>query len=317
VNLGVLSGDNSSRANAVNDAGEAVGYSCCSPNSRAFVTLNGTLTALSGDAANALAISNGSTRYVVGWAGESSSLPVRWSISGNTASAPVNLGLGTATWGAALGVNDAGAAVGRVGTNAAMWDVDGNLTVIATPSGFTSGEGRDINNSGEAVFVFRRIDAGWPEGIWIGYLRLSSGDMIPLPSQSSGGTSYANSISSAVGSLVQIAGTSNADPSSPRAVKWTVDVATGEITSVTARSESSHAVAIADGGAAAGFTEGPTNSLKSNAFRWSGTEFLTLSPPKGAKDGKAWGISANGTYVAGEAMSQLSRRATLWTMTSQ
>jgi hypothetical protein len=62
VNLGVLSGDNSSRANAVNDAGEAVGYSCCSPNSRAFVTLNGTLTALSGDAANALAISNGSTR---------------------------------------------------------------------------------------------------------------------------------------------------------------------------------------------------------------------------------------------------------------
>jgi probable HAF family extracellular repeat protein len=317
VNLGVLPGDNSSRANAVNDAGEVVGYSCCSPNSRAFITVNGTLTALSSNPSNALAISNGSTRYVVGWAGDSVSLPVRWSISGNTASAPVNLGLGAATWGAALGVNDAGAAVGRVGADAAMWDVDGNLTIISSPSGFTSGEGRDINNSGEAVFVFRRPDEAWPEGIWIGYLRLSNGDMIPLPSQASDGTSYANSISSAVGNLVQIAGTSNADPSSPRALKWSVDITTGQIVSVTVRSESSHAVGIANGGAAAGFTEGPTNSLKSNAFRWSGTELLTLSPPKGAKDGKGWGISANGTYVAGEAMSQLSRRAILWTMASQ
>lgn len=315
VNLGVLPGDNSSRANAVNNAGEVVGYSC-GVDCRAFVTIGNVLTALSGTGANALAISNGSVRYVAGWAG-APSMPVRWSITGNTPGQPFNLSLGTATWGAALGVNDAGAAVGHAGVDAAMWDTDGNITLVPTPSGFTRGEGRDINNSGDAVFVFTRSDAGWPNGISIGYLRLSSGEMIPLPPSVSSGISYANSVSSPANNLLQIAGSSYADPSSSRAVVWTVDIATQQIVSTETRSETSHAVAISDNGAAAGFTEGPTNSLKSKAFRWQGAEFLTLSPPKSAKDAIAWGISSNGVFVAGEAIVQLSRRAVLWTMPSQ
>lgn len=315
ANLGVLPGDNSSRANGVNDAGEVVGYSCCSPQPRAFVTLAGVLTALPGGGGNALAISNGTTRYVVGWTG-APSLPVRWSIAGSTPSQPANLAVGAATWGAARGVSDTGESVGNAGIDAAMWDVDGNLTLVSAPTGFARGEGRDINNAGHAVFVFSRSDAGWPNGIAIGYLRLASGDLIPLPPLAANGISYANSLTSVANDLVQVAGSSYATPSSPRAVRWTVNVVTKQILGTQVQSETSHAVAIGDGGAAAGFTEGSTNSLRTTAFRWQGSAFLSLNPPKGGKEGKAWAISPNGLLIAGEAIVQLSRRAILWTFPS-
>jgi len=315
ANLGVLSGDNSSRANGVNDAGEVVGYSCCSPQTRAFVTLGGALTALAGDFGNALAISNGTTRYVVGWAGPTS-LPVKWSIAGNTPSQPTNLGVGAATSGAARGVNDAGESVGNAGSSAAMWDASGNLTLVSAPQGFTRGEGRDINNAGHAVFAFSRSDAGWPGGIAIGYLRLASGDLIPLPALAANGISYANSLTSVTNDLVQVAGSSYATPSSPRAVRWTVNVVSKQIVSTEVRSESSHAVGISDAGAASGFSEGPPNSLKTTAIRWQGSALLSLSPPKGGKEGKAWVTSPNGLFIAGEAIVQLSRRAVLWTFPS-
>jgi hypothetical protein len=315
ANLGVLLGDNSSRANGVNDAGEVAGYSCCSPRSRAFVTLGGVLTALAGDAGNALAISNGTTRYVAGWAG-ATSLPVRWTIVGNTPSQPTNLGTGAATWGAARGVNDTGESVGNAGVDAAMWDAGGNLTLVSAPAGFVRGEGRDINNSGHAVFVFSRSDAGWPNGIAIGYLRLASGDLVPLPPVAANGISYANSLTSVTNDLVQVAGSSYATPSSSRAVRWTVNIASKQIVNTEVRPETSHAVAISDGGATSGFTEGSLNSLKSTAFLWQGTGLLSLSPPKSAKDGKAWAASPNGRLIAGEAIVQLSRRAILWTFPS-
>jgi len=315
ANLGVLAGDNESRANGVNDAGEVVGYSCCSPGLRAFVTLGGSLNALAGDGGNALAISNGATRYIVGWAG-ATSLPVRWSIAGSTPSQPTNLGVGAATWGAARGVSDTGESVGNAGIDAAMWDVDGNLTLVSAPRGFARGEGRDINNAGHAVFVFSRSDAGWPNGIAIGYLRLASGDLIPLPPVTGNGISYANSLSSVTNDIVQVAGSSYATPSSSRAVRWSVNVVTQQIVSTEVREETSHAVAIGDGGAAAGFTEGSTNSLRTTAFRWQGSAFLSLNPPKGGKEGKAWAISPNGLLIAGEAIVQLSRRAILWTFPS-
>lgn len=313
ANLGLLAGDNSSRANGVNDAAEVVGYSCCSPRSRAFVTLGGVLTALAGDGGNALAISNGATRYVVGWAG-GPSLPVKWSIAGSAPSQPTYLSVGLATWGAARGVNDAGESVGNAGIDAAMWDGGGNVTLVAAPSGFVRGEGRDINNAGHAVFVFSRSDAGWPNGIAIGYLRLASGDLIPLPPVTGNGISYANSLSSVTNDIVQVAGSSYATPSSSRAVRWGVNVVTKQIVSTDVRAETSHAVAISDGSVAAGFVEGPTNSLKTTAFRWQGSALLSLNPPKSGKEGKAWAISPNGLLIAGEAIVQLSRRAILWSV---
>lgn len=310
ANLGTLAGDDQSRANGVNDAGEVVGYSCCSPRSRAFVRLTGVLTALTGDGGNALAISNGSTRYVVGWAGSPSS-PVRWGIVGNVPGQPVSLGLGSATWGAALGVNDAGEAVGHAGNNGAMWDAAGNLTLVSPPAGFTRGEGRDIENAGHAVFVFQLAD-----GRAVGHLRLASGNLVPLPPLGADIISYANTVTPATGDLVQVAGSSYSDPSSSRAVRWTVNLATEQIVATEVRPEASHAVGVSDGGIAVGFLEGSANSLNSTAFRWIGSALMPINPPKSLKSGKAWATSPNGIFVAGEAISKLSRRAILWTFPS-
>jgi uncharacterized membrane protein len=275
------------------------------------------LTALPGENGNALAISNGSSRYVVGWAGATSQ-PVRWTIAAGSPSQPAYLDLGTrgATSGAASGVNDAGQAVGSAGTDAAMWDADGILTVVPSPVGFVRGEGRAIDNEGHAVFVFFRPDPAWPDGIAIGYLRLASGEMIQLPPGAATGISYANALTAVTGNTVGVAGSTYATPSTPIAVRWTVDIVQKLITSTEVRSETSHAVGISNGGAAAGFTEGRSNSLRTSAFRWQGTQFLSLNPPKGGKEGKAWAISPSGIFVAGEALIQPSRTAILWRISS-
>ena len=318
TDLGVLTGDNSSRANAVNDSGVVVGYSL-GVESRAFALLNGDMTALPGNRANALAISNGSTAYVAGWAvdislplAQQNSRPALWTIASGTPSGPVFLDISAAAFGAALGVNDAGAAVGHASNRAAMWDAGGILSLIDAPTGFTSGEGRDINSDGLAIFVFSHADSLWPNGIVAGYLRLVSGDLIFLPPVGTDVVSYANSISETETGVVYIAGSSYATPSDPRAVRWAVNSTTGAILNTEVRPEISHATAIGDARAAAGFLEGPTNSLKSTAFLWTGSDFLSLKTPKGMKDGKAWGMSRSGEFVAGEAISRLSRRAILW-----
>lgn len=308
--IDLLSGDYENRARGVNDAGEVVGSSIGTTTGfRAYVTLGGVVTQLAGTSPQALAISNGATRFVVG---QSSSTPSRWTIVGNSPGSPVFLALGTATRGSALGVNDAGDAVGVAGSTGAVWDAAGNLTLVSTPSGFVNGEGRDIDNAGNAAFVFTRPEAGWEGGAGIGYLRTAAGQMIPLPPLSGDVVSYVNGVGPAGGNLVRVAGSSYSAPSISRAVRWTVDVSTGNIVSTEVRNEQSHALALADDGTAAGFTQGALNSLKSNAFRWQGGILLSLNPPKGAKMGKAWAISPNGRYIVGESMLQ-SRRATLWT----
>ena len=307
--IDLLPGDFENRANGVNDAGEVVGYSNGSGGIRAFVTLAGAVTHLAGTNGNAHAISNGAIRYVAGF---SISGPTRWTIVSNSPGAPEVLDKGTATYGAALGVNDAGAVAGYAGTSAAVWDAAGILTLISAPAGFTRGEGRDIDNAGNAVLVFFRPDAQWEGGTAAGYLRLANGQLIALPPLSGDVVTYANGLGPAGGNLVRIAGSSYSAPSTSRAVLWTVDVSTGAITNVETRPESSHALAVADGGATTGFTEGPPSSLKSNAFRWQSATLLSLTPPKSAKMGKAWAISPNGLRIVGEAMLQR-RRAVVWT----
>ena len=309
--IDLMSGDRENRANGVNDAGEVVGYSLNSTGQfRAFVTLGGQVTELAAAGnARATAISNGATRYVVGQAG---SLPSRWTIVGSSPGASESLDAGAEISGSALGVNDAGAAVGFAGASAAVWDAAGALSLVSTPAGFTRGEGRDIDNAGNGVFVFTHPEAGWEGGAAAAYLRLANGQLIALPPLSGDVVTYANGVGPAGGNLVRVAGSSYSAPSTSRAVRWTVDVSSGAITAVESRPAQSHALAVADDGTTAGFTEGPTNSLKSNAFRWQGGAFLSLSAPKGSKMGKAWAISPNGLLLAGEAFLQ-SRRAVVWT----
>lgn len=316
TDLGVLAGDNQSGAMGVNDAGEVVGRSCCEP-PRAIVALGGVLTALpGGENANATAISNGTTRYVVGYLGAPYS-PVRWSMVGGQPSQPTYLGKGGATTGSAWGVNDVGTAVGNVGNDAAIWDASGTLMIVVAPQGFVIGRGRDINNSGDAAFTFSRPDAGWNIGglgFTVGYLRLASGELIPLPPGTANGASQANSLTAVTNDLVTVAGTSYVVPfpSSPRATRWTVNTVSKTLISTEIRSEASQGFAVSDGGIVAGLLEGGRQA----PFRWQGSVLLELNPPKGAKQGVAWAISPNGLSVAGEAALPTYPRAILWTFAS-
>src|SRR5688500_18542542 len=79
VDIGALLGNYSSKANGVNDAGDVAGSKCCGSGSGAFARVGGAVTTLGSEGSDALAISNGTPVYVVGYAGPPS-LPVRWSI---------------------------------------------------------------------------------------------------------------------------------------------------------------------------------------------------------------------------------------------
>ena len=308
VNLGTLLGNYSSSATAVNDAGDVVGTS----DAGAFAIVAGAVVTLPGNAFFANGISNGNPLYV---AGSAQGQPVRWSIANGVASQPMALQPGSASFGVADGVNDAGSAVGNAGPQAAIWDVDGNLIVSLLPDGFVRGEGRGINNAGHAVFVFMTSGPQWSSAR--AHLRLASGDLVELAPLSGDVTSYANDISEVSNNSVYVAGTTRTSPYVFRSVRWTVDVTTGEITDTQVRAENSHALGVSNAGNVAGFLEtNPERTPKFNAFLWRGSELLRLSPPKGGKDGHGWAMSANGTFIAGDAFFGVSRRAVRWAISA-
>ena len=306
----------SSQANGVNDAGDVVGGLSNASEFRAFAIIAGTETLLPGDNGRASGISNSSPGYVVGLAG-STSRPVRWTVTGGTPSEPTFLAMLTdEVTGEALGVNDAGAAVGRAGPRAAMWSTTGERTSVPPPEGhgFVRGEGRDINNAGHAVFVFR--DGTSEIAAARGYVRLASGQLVELPPLPGDVTTYANNLSEVVNNAVYVAGTTQADQSVFRGVRWTVDVTTGVILSTQVRSENAHALDVSNAGATAGFLDAGNSSLKSSGFLWRGSELLSLKPPNRGKNGHAWAISPSGALVAGDAVFGTTRHAVRWTILS-
>jgi len=312
VDIGALLGNYSSKANGVNDAGDVAGWSCCGSGSGAFARVAGVVRLLAGDGSAALAISNGAPRYVVGYSG-SPSKPVRWTIGNPTQATFLSL-LTDERSGAARGVNDAGAAVGNAGARAAMWSAAGTRTSLPAPAGFARGEGRGINNADHAVFVFFVAGSDWNGAR--AYLRLASGSLVALPPQSGDVASYANDISEVVDGAIYIAGTTRTSQDVFRSVRWKVNVATGVILQTTLRSEMSHALAVGNAGGTAGYLEENVRSLRYIAYLWRGTEFLTLNPPKGGKDGRALAASPNGRFVAGETVVALTPHAVLWTIGS-
>jgi uncharacterized membrane protein len=304
-----LLGNYSSFANDVNDAGDVVGAACCGAGSGAFAIIGGIVTPLPGNASDASAISNGSPRHVVGYAG-SPSLPVRWTINEGVASAPTHLTLGSATFGAALGVNDGSAAVGTAGANPAVWDAHGNLTSVSLPAGFIRGEGRDINNAGHSVLVL--FTSGPTFSSARGYLRLASGVLVALPPLPGDVSSYANGISEVLNNAFFVAGSTRTSFEVSRAVRWTVNAATGEIMSTRVRAENSHALGVSDLGAVAGFLEPP--SLRYSSFLWRDSDLLVLKAPKGGSSGRGWAISPSGQHIAGEAIFGGARHTVRWTI---
>lgn len=305
--------DGSSQANGVNDAGEVVGELSSAAGLQAFAVIAGVATLLPGGG-RASGISNSSPRYVVGFAG-GPSRPARWTVTGGTPSGPTFLAMLTdEVTGEALGVNDAGAAVGRAGPRAAMWSATGARTSVPAPPGrgFVRGEGRDINNAGHAVFVFR--DGTNELAAARGYVRLASGQLVELPPLPGDVTTYANNLSEVVNNAVYVAGTTWTGPVVFRGVRWTVDVTTGAVLSTEVRPENAHALDVSNAGATAGFLDAANSSLKTSAFLWRGSEFLSLKPPKRGINGVAWAMSPNGAFVVGRASFGLTRHAVLWTI---
>ena len=295
-----------SEAHGVNDAGDVAGFYYADPSVYAFALVSGVPVTLGGGPGQAYGISNGSPAYV---AGSSNNLPARWSLADPTHPALLPLAAGE-TFGAAEGVNEAGDAVGRVGPNAAMWLADGTRVPIATPAGFVRGEGRGIDNAGLAVFQFLTSLGGSGDR---GYVRLASGALIELPPEGADVSTYVNDIAEVTSGLVYVSGStsSSSSESSARAVRWTVDAASGAIVaSSVLATTGSHGLGVSQAGGIAGFSE--NRSLLSDAFLWRGTNVLKLAPPKGLRDARAWAISQSGQHVAGWA--RIGGGALRWTI---
>lgn len=310
LNVGALLPGTPSEARGVNDAGDVVGFYVSGGSAYPFALVSGAPVTLGGGTGWAYGISNGIPAYV---AGSANGLPARWSLADP---AQATLLPRTAdevadtAFGHAGGVNDAGDAVGSVGRNAAMWLADGTRIPIATPAGQFRGEGRGIDNAGVALFQFFTSPSGSGDR---GYLRLTSGTLIPLPPVGADILTYVNDVSEVTNGLVYVSGStaSSSSVSDSRAVRWTVDVATEAIVATDVRATAgSHGLGVSDAGGIAGFTV--PRSLIGEAFLWRGTNVLKLALPKGTRDGVAWALSRSGQYVAGWA--RIGGGAMRWTI---
>jgi len=307
LDVGALLPGTSSEARAVNDTGDVVGF-YVSGSTYPYAVVSGSPVTLGGGTGWAVGISNGSPVYVVGHVGLGDfNVPARWSLADPTQPTYLPLAAGE-TFGFAKDVNDAGDAVGSVNSKAAMWLANGTRIPIATPAGFATGEGRGIDNAGLAVFQFTAQASDR------GYVRLASGTLIQMPPVGTDVLSYVNDVSEVANGLVYVAGSTNSGARVSRAVRWTVDAATGAIVATTVLATTgSHGLGVSDAGGIAGFfdTEG---AQRIEPFLWRGTNVLKLAPPKGTRDALAWAFSRNGRYVAGYAHS--AGRALRWTITA-
>jgi hypothetical protein len=307
LNVGALiPGAQSSQANGVNDAGDVVGSFSSGTTLYPFALVAGTAVTLGSGPGMAWGVSNGSPTYVVGSA---AGTPARWSLANPTQVTQLAL-----TGGAAKGVNTGGATVGNLGANAAMWLADGTHVPIATPVGYTRGEGRGINDAGLAILQFAVSPT--ETAVNRAYLRLASGTLIELPPVGSDVTSYANDVSeAAVNGVVYVAGSTASSDLVSRSVRWTVDATSGAVlaTDVLPTTES-HGLGVSDAGGIAGFID--ISSFRFSSYLWRGTNILKLGPPKGGKDPRAWAMSGSGQYVAGQTYVGSVSQAVRWTITS-
>ena len=310
LDVGALLPGSPSQARGVNDAGDVVGFYASGSTSYPYAFVSGSPVALGGGTGWAVGISNGDPVYVAGHVGLGAfNVPARWSLADPTQPTYLALAAGE-TFGFANGVNDAGDAVGSVNSKAAMWLADGTRIPITAPAGFGNGEGRGIDNAGLAVFQFFGSPSGTADR---GYLRLASGALIQMPPVGSDVLSFVNDLSEVTSNgLVYVAGSTNSGARVSRAVRWTVDVATGAIVATSVLEKTgSHGLGVSDVGGIAGFfdTEG---AARIESFLWRGTTVLKLGPPKGTRDAFVWAFSRSGQYVAGYVHS--AGRALRWTI---
>ena len=309
IDIGTLPGHSTATAQAVNDAGMVVGTSSGSSETVAFVWHNNVMTPLTAASTVSVAndISSGSSISAVGWKSVGgNSRGMRWRLQGSPLTVVEELDVHSAA-GLPQGVNDLGDVIGsRILLN------DGTVISPELPQGFTSSSGVDINNARHSAFNLQG-----PARQARAFLRLASGQMVMLdpPAQMSADTSVVGAISEAVvdGSgrtVVYVAGKIQHTSTDCTPARWIVDVGAGSVITTETYSVSGSAWGANSLGQITG-TYGARWSV--SAFVWGGNQFTTLPMPKGVKNGKGYGMSPAGQYIAGQGEKQLKQRALVWT----
>ncbi len=312
TDLGTM-GQKESFAWAVNNQGSVVFEAREYPSSGGTIGHNyvrtGSTTHALASGGNIRGIGSGSTVYLVGYVEPNS---VRWSYSTSTGfSAPQPLAAIDGYTAIARAINDLGDVSGTVGygngARAAIWNLDGSTVTIPNPgtTAWTSLAARDINNSGDVGVTYSGGNVN-PDRA---YVRTSDGVMIellPLPNHRS---TYVRGVSDRIGGFVYAGGTSDDDNGRFNAVRWKIDLVTHTVTEIVVAYEGTNGLAMANDGTLAGNKEGNNGS----AFVWKVDGSVeTLKLPKGLSNGRVWGISGDGRYVAGDGKSGSYHRGVLW-----
>jgi hypothetical protein len=215
----------------------------------------------------------------------------------------------------ALGVNDAGTAVGASGGVPVIWTPSGS-GYISTSIGFLPNQveayATDIDNDGIVVgygyyAVTYRSRA---------FVRLLNGAVVPLNPASGDVESTAQTVSDKVGTtgsqFVYVAGSTTSASGVSRAVRWKVDFVAGTVLETKVLSQT-WAEGVNGSGDVAGTLNG--TGLKQSAKLFHNGVYFTLPPPKGATGGTSRGIARTAgspLYVVGQTTVNNWPRAVVW-----
>jgi len=315
--LGVLPGDNQSSGFGVNSAGRVVGQSASGTGGVRGFYWDGSLHNLTtaGAQGAAYAVSSGAQAYAVGYERSpgQDNRAVVWTLPSLV---PAVLDQGPSN---AYGVNDAGDAVGTYcysgcGTSASVWHGviwgagGSGRTDIEPLPGYGYTYGSDINNDG--IVVGASYGPGFERRA---YLRMTSGALVALPPLAPFPYSDATAVSDVVGGQVHVAGFSRTESGFEfgQALRWTVEVSTGQITSTLALDQR-----WAEGVNAAGDVAGTGGSSRVPAATlWRSGVYSALKAPKGGSGSVSRGMArgtGTPTYVVGETSIKNSPRALRW-----
>ena len=314
--LGPLAGDNQSMGFGVNDAGSVVGMSAGMGGQRAFYwsKITGLVqltTSGATGAAYAIAGKPGNVEYAVGYEKSGGRMrAVIWVAPPSLPPVPLS-----DTGSLALGVNDAGTAVGSSGGVPVIWTRNGSSY---TPAYFNplpnqvDAYAEDINNDGIIVGngyepVSYRSRA---------FVRLLTDAVVPLNPASGEVESTAQAVSDKVGpagsQFVYVAGSTTSAAGVQRSVRWKVDLATGNLLETKVLSQT-WTEGVNGSGDVAGTVNG--SGSKQSATLWRNGGYTTLPPPKGATNGTSRGIARTAlspTYVVGQTTMNNWPRAVVW-----
>jgi len=314
--LGVLPNDSQSIAYGVSSNGAVVGMSGGDAGEHAFYWNPNTRTmhdlTSAGVTGTALAVAGVATEYAVGQETTQAGTPyaVIW-IAPPSSAIPLET-----TSSIAIGVNDWGTAVGGFEGKAVIWTLVGGQFVrtdIPHLQGNVESYATDVNNDGIVVGY------GYAEGAngMTAFLRLNSGVLVTIPPRSGDAASSAQAVSDIVVAgteqVVYVTGSSG-EPfgfGSRQAIRWTVNIATGEIVE-TLPLNLLWAAGVNNAGDVAGTA---SSRSKQTASLWRDGAYIALKPPKGGVASASRGmprLTGTVTYVAGQATINKRLRAMRW-----